>query len=58
MSWHASSTAVSLVLIPKLLPAPTPDQMAVSGLLLPGILLFFVTFLAILTRGRLSHKGE
>jgi len=53
---HASSNAVSLALIPNLLPAPTPDQMAISGLLLLGFLLFFAVLILIFTRGRLSYK--
>jgi len=53
---HASSNAVSLALIPNLLPAPTRDQMAISGLLLLGFLLFFAVLTLIFTRGRLSYK--
>jgi membrane protease YdiL (CAAX protease family) len=53
---HASSNAVSLALIPGLLPAPTPDQMAVSGLLLLGIMFILSVVLLLLTRGRLSYK--
>jgi membrane protease YdiL (CAAX protease family) len=52
---HASSNAVSLALIPNLLPAPTPSQMAISGLLLLGFLLFFAVLILIFTRGRLSY---
>jgi membrane protease YdiL (CAAX protease family) len=52
---HASSNAVSLALIPNLLPAPTPNQMGVSGLFLLGFLLFFAVLLLIFTRGRLSY---
>jgi len=52
---HASSNAVSLALIPNLLPAPTRDQMAISGLLLLGFLLFFAVLILIFTRGRLSY---
>lgn len=53
---HASSNAVSLVLIPNLLPAPTQNQMANSGLLLLGFLFFFVVLILSLTRARLSYK--
>ena len=51
---HASSNAVSLALIPNLLPAPTPDQMAVSGLLLLALFLLSSVLILIFTRGRLS----
>jgi membrane protease YdiL (CAAX protease family) len=53
---HASSNVVSLALIPNLFPAPTPDQMAVSGLLLLGLLLLSSVLILIFTRGRLSYK--
>ena len=53
---HASSNAVSLALIPVLLPTPTPDQLALSGLLLLGILLLLSVVLLLLTRGQLSYK--
>jgi len=53
---HASSNAVSLTLIPGLLPAPTPNQMAVSGLLLLGLIFLSAVLILILTRGRLSYK--
>lgn len=53
---HASSNAVSLALIPKLLPAPTPDQMAVSGLVLLGLLFLSAVLVLVFTRGRLSRK--
>jgi membrane protease YdiL (CAAX protease family) len=52
---HASSNAVSLALIPNLLPAPTPDQMALSGLILLGLLLLLAVLLLVFTRGRLSY---
>jgi membrane protease YdiL (CAAX protease family) len=52
---HASSNAVSLALIPALLPAPTPEQMALSGLLVLGLLFPLAVLITILTRGRLSH---
>jgi membrane protease YdiL (CAAX protease family) len=53
---HASSNAVSLALIPSLLPAPTPDQMAVSGLLLLGLLFLPAVLVLVFTRGQLSYK--
>ena len=54
---HASSNAVSLALIPNLLPAPTPDQMAVSGLLLLVLFLLSSMLILIFTRGRLSYQA-
>jgi membrane protease YdiL (CAAX protease family) len=54
---HASSNAVSLALIPHLLPAPTPNQMAISSLLLLGFLFLLAILILIFTRGRLSYKG-
>lgn len=53
---HASSNAVSLALIPALLPTPTPEQMAISGLLVLGLLLPMAVLVTVLTRGRLSYK--
>jgi membrane protease YdiL (CAAX protease family) len=53
---HASSNAVSLALIPSLLPTPTPEQMAISGLLLFGLLFPMAVLITLLTRGRLSYK--
>jgi membrane protease YdiL (CAAX protease family) len=53
---HASSNAVSLALIPNLFPAPTPDQMAVSGLLLLGLFFLASVLILIFTRGRLSYS--
>lgn len=53
---HASSNAVSLALIPNLLPAPTPDQMAVSGLFLLGFMLLLSVVLLLSTRGRISYQ--
>ena len=53
---HASSNAVSLALISSLLLAPSPDQMAVSGLLLLGCLFLLSVVLLLFTRGRLSYK--
>lgn len=53
---HASSNAVSLALIPNLLPAPTPDQMTVSGLLLLGFMLLISVVLLLFTRGQLSYQ--
>jgi membrane protease YdiL (CAAX protease family) len=53
---HASSNAVSLALIPALLPMPTPEQMAVSGLLVLGLLFPMAVLISLLTRGRLAYK--
>ena len=53
---HASSNAVSLALIPTLLPAPTPDQMEISILILIGLLFFAAALILIFTRGRLSYQ--
>lgn len=53
---HASSNAVSLALIPNLLPAPTPEQMAISGLLVLGLLLPLAVLIIVLTRGQLSYR--
>ena len=53
---HASSNAVSLALIPNLLPTPTPDQMALSGLFLLGFMLLLSVVLLMTTRGRLLYK--
>jgi uncharacterized protein len=53
---HASSNAVSLALIPNLLPMPTPDQMAISGLLLLGFMFLLSAVLLLFTRGQLSYK--
>lgn len=55
---HASSNAVSLALIPNLLPAPRPDQMAVSGLLLLGFMFLMSVVLLLFTRGRLLYKDR
>jgi membrane protease YdiL (CAAX protease family) len=54
---HASSNAVSLALIPNLLPSPTPDQMAVSGLLLLALFFLSSVLILIFTRGRLSYRA-
>ena len=54
---HASSNAVSLALIPNLFPAPTPNQMAVSGLLLLALFLLLSMLILIFTRGRLSYQA-
>jgi membrane protease YdiL (CAAX protease family) len=51
---HASSNAVSFALIPNLLPAPTSEQMAVSGMLLLGLLFLSAVLILIFTRGWLS----
>ncbi len=53
---HASSNAVSLALIPNLLPVPTPDQLAVSGLLLLGFMFLLSIVLLLFTRARLSYQ--
>ena len=53
---HASSNAVSLALIPNLLPTPSPDQMAVSGLMLLGCMFPLSAVLLLFTRGRLSYE--
>jgi membrane protease YdiL (CAAX protease family) len=53
---HASSNAVSLALLPALLPTPTPEQMAISGLLVLGMLFPMAVLITLLTRGRLSYK--
>lgn len=53
---HASSNAVSLALIPNLLPAPTPDQMAISGLLLLGFMFLISIVLLLSTRGQVSYE--
>jgi membrane protease YdiL (CAAX protease family) len=53
---HASSNAVSLALIPALLPTPTPEQLAISGLLVLGLLFPMAVLITLLTRGRLSYK--
>jgi len=54
---HASSNAVSLALIPNLLPAPTSDQVALSSLILLGLQFLFAVLLLFFTRGRLSYKS-
>jgi membrane protease YdiL (CAAX protease family) len=54
---HASSNAVSLALIPNLFPAPTLDQMAISGLLLLGLFLLLSVLILIFTRGWLSYQA-
>jgi membrane protease YdiL (CAAX protease family) len=54
---HASSNAVSLALIPNLFPAPTLDQMAISGLLLLGLFLLLSVLILIFTRGLLSYQA-
>jgi len=53
---HASSNAVSLALIPLLLPAPTPDQIAVSGLILLAASFILAILILIFTHGGLSYK--
>jgi hypothetical protein len=53
---HASSNTVSLALIPNLLPVPTSDQMAVSGLLLLGFMFLLSVVLLLFSHVRLSYK--
>ena len=53
---HASSNAVSLALIPGLLPTPTLDQLAISGLLLLAFMFLLSVVLLLSTRGQLSYK--
>lgn len=53
---HASSNAVSLALIPALLPAPTAEQLAASGLILLGLQLVIAILVLVFTRGRLAHN--
>ena len=53
---HASSNAASFALIPALLPAPTPEQLALSGLLLLGLQLVIALLIVIFSRGRLAWK--
>jgi uncharacterized protein len=55
---HASSNAVSLALITSLLPAPSPDQMALSSLLLLGLMFLFAVLVLVFTRGRLAYQEE
>jgi membrane protease YdiL (CAAX protease family) len=54
---HASSNAVSLALIPILLPAPTADQLAISTLFLLGLLFLAAVLILIFTRGRLAYQN-
>ncbi len=54
---HASSNAASIALIPALLPAPTPDQLALSGLILLGLQLALAVLIGIFSRGKLSYRG-
>lgn len=53
---HASSNAVSLALIPNLLPVPTSDQMAVSSLFLLGFMFIISIVLLLVTHGQLSYQ--
>jgi len=55
---HASSNAVSLALIPNLLPAPSADQLAMSALILLGLELIIALLILVLTRGRLAHGSR
>jgi membrane protease YdiL (CAAX protease family) len=53
---HASSNAVSLALIPNLLPIPTPNQLAISGLFLLGLSFLFAVAILLFTRGQLAYE--
>lgn len=53
---HASSNAVTLALIPAMFPAPAPEQLALSTLILLAILLVLALGLVIFTRGRLGYR--
>ena len=53
---HASSNAVSLALIPNLLPAPTADQLAMSGLIWLGLQLLIAVLVLVFTRGKLAYE--
>ena len=56
---HASSNAVSVGLIPLLLPAAQPNQVDdLSGPILLGLLLLSAVLILIFTRGRLSYKNN
>jgi membrane protease YdiL (CAAX protease family) len=56
---HASSNAVSIGLIPLLLPAPQTSQVDdISGPILLGLLLLSAVLIMIFTRGRLSYKNN
>lgn len=52
---HASSNAAGVALIPQLLPTPTPEQFALYGMILLGIVLVTAIVLGIATRGRLGY---
>ena len=54
---HASSNAVSFALIPGLLPTPTPEQMAGSGLIVLGLQFLLAALIIIFSRGRLAYQG-
>ena len=52
---HASSNAVGFALIPQLLPPPTPEQLALSGLVLLATSMVMAVGLVIATRRRLGY---
>lgn len=53
---HASSNAAGVALIPQLLPTPTPEQYALYGMILLGVLLVIAVGLVVTTRGRLGYR--
>jgi uncharacterized protein len=56
---HASSNAVSVGLIPLLVPSPQPNQVDdLSGPILLGLLLLSAVLILIFTRGRLSYRNN
>ena len=54
---HASSNAVSLTLIPQMLPTPTQSQLVTSGMIMLGFLFLFAILTLIFTRGQLSFES-
>jgi membrane protease YdiL (CAAX protease family) len=56
--FHASSNAVSFLLIPRLFPEPSPVQLVLSGLYLLGMLLVVAVLLLIFTHARLSYRRQ
>ena len=56
---HASSNAVSIGLIPLMLPAPQPNQIDdLSGPILLGLLLLSAVLILVFTHGRLSYRNS
>lgn len=53
---HASSNAVTLSLIPAMFPTPTPEQLALSTLILLAISFVLALGLVILTHSRLGYR--